>query len=518
MKHIGIIFLSICILGMQSCYNYQNLEKRTVMAGHTGSSSLNNSGNDIFLKAHMRNGSMYVFKTWRPDTSAKSITGSGKLYDFNRTLLDTGKFTIHIDSIAIAETNTLKESNVGAGLMIMTVASASLTAFCVINPKACFGSCPTFYAQSGDSLMLVAEGFSSSVAPSLEAADVDALVPVLPKSRDFMLTMKNEALETHVVRHADIMSVPKKGSARVFKSTQGEFWRCSNPESPILAQDKTGNCVDLLKAMDGKERFSATDSTDLAAREEIDIEFLKAPGKSAGIVIGARQTLLSTFLFYQTLAYLGTGAGEWFARLENDESGFLKTQIRRAELHLGGIEMLAQNSEGKWESVGEIYEHGPLAADQHIIPLPEWAEHSTKFRIKMSKGSWRIDYAGLAAIEGKTEAVRIHPQLVFKNNAPAPEALSALLDPLQTLVTMPGEAYDIHYRLPEDFADSEIFLESKGYYLEWMRQEWLAEENPALAVEIFVSPVSALRRLAPKFKSVEHTMEESFWRSRYAGQ
>ena len=467
----------------------------------------------------MKSGSLYVFSSWASDTAAKTISGEATLYDINRNSIHSGMITIGTDSIAIAETNHLDVSPSTTMISIMTVASLGVTIYCQANPKACFGSCPTFYVQSGDSLQLRAEGFSSSVAPSLEVADADALLEGSPQSRDYVLTMKNEALETHVVRHADILAVSKNGSARIFKNTRGEFLRCGIPQSPLQASNAGGSdCTALLKAMDGHERFSTTDSADLAEREEIEVEFLKAPATQAGIVIGARQTLLSTYLFYQTLAYLGTGAGEWFARLENDKTGFLKSQIRRAELHLGGIDVLAQNSAGEWESIGEIYEHGPLASDTHILPLPKWAQNSQKFRIRVAKGNWRIDYVARAEIHGEAEVDRVQPLSVFKNNQPVPAALAQLTDPLQTLVTLPGDNFDIHYKLPENFADCEIFLESKGYYIEWMRQEWLTEENPALALEIFTAPKKALKRLAPKFKALEHTMEESFWRSRYAGR
>ncbi|MEP7228190.1 MAG: hypothetical protein ABI785_12560, partial [Gemmatimonadales bacterium] len=61
----------------------------------------------------------------------------------------------------------------------------------------------------------------------------------------------------------------------------------------------------------------------------------------------------------------------------------------------------------------------------------------------------------------------------------------------------------------------ELFLESRGYYLEWMRREWLAEENLALAAQILLDPAGALRTLAPAFKRQEPEMERLFWNSRY---
>jgi hypothetical protein len=51
-----------------------------------------------------------------------------------------------------------------------------------------------------------------------------------------------------------------------------------------------------------------------------------------------------------------------------------------------------------------------------------------------------------------------------------------------------------------------------------MREEWLAEENPAQAAMMYLYPEAALRKLAPEFKKIESEMETLFWNSRYARQ
>ena len=55
----------------------------------------------------------------------------------------------------------------------------------------------------------------------------------------------------------------------------------------------------LLRAVDGQERFSEADSEYLATRETLDLEFENVPVGSDGLVIAARESLMSTFLFYQ---------------------------------------------------------------------------------------------------------------------------------------------------------------------------------------------------------------------------
>ena len=94
-------------------------------------------------------------------------------------------------------------------LLILTGISVAATIYCISNPKACFGSCPTFYAFDGEKMTLQAESFSSSVMPVLETNDIDALYNIKSINRFLELQMKNEALETHIIRHADFLALQK---------------------------------------------------------------------------------------------------------------------------------------------------------------------------------------------------------------------------------------------------------------------------------------------------------------------
>jgi hypothetical protein len=71
------------------------------------------------------------------------------------------------------------------------------------------------------------------------------------------------------------------------------------------------------------------------------------------------------------------------------------------------------------------------------------------------------------------------------------------------------------FRLPPSDLPLELFLESEGYYYEWMRQEWLADEDPRMAALVLGDPAEALRRLAPVYKAHEGGLEQAFWASRF---
>jgi len=69
-------------------------------------------------------------------------------------------------------------------------------------------------------------------------------------------------------------------------------------------------------------------------------------------------------------------------------------------------------------------------------------------------------------------------------------------------VTLPGDAYASisRYRASRG---ARLFLASRGYYLEWIREQWLAEESRLRAAMMLYTPSLALRVLAPKYKKLE---------------
>lgn len=468
-----------------------------------------------YLKIHMHNGQLYILTTWLTEDSTHSVSGDGTLLGINRDTLQAGRFVVPIDSVAIFETNVTYVSGSVFALGMITAMSLAFTAFCIANPKACFGSCPTFYAGEGDNTLLAAEGFSSSIAPSLEASDIDALYRIHASSRDFQISMKNEALETHIIRYADLLIAPRPDNGRIIASKDGSFYEVTDLITPAECVAPEGDIRNQIISFDGYERFSEADSLNLASKEMIDLQFNRWPDNDAALVIASRQSLLSTYLFYQTLAYMGSKAGEWYALLERGNYN-TNSSIKGIGKVLGGIEILLPDGDNNWSLIDEIHETGPLAADIKLIPLPRIDNPANQVRIRLNKGHWRLDYIALTELGNIVEPTRLSPRAVFYESALKPEALEILLDSTRTLVTLPGDQYTLSYTLPEDFNSYELFLESRGYYMEWMRQEWLKEENAAGVMTMLFNPEKALIDHAGDYKAIEREMEDLFWNSRYA--
>lgn len=257
------------------------------------------------LKVHLRSGNVIVLQAWVETDSG--LAGTGTLYAPDRSPLEAKAFTIPADSIALLETATRTLSRAGPSITMMgvwTVLWTALTVQCVVDPKSCFGSCPTFYVEGGDHGVPQAEGFSASIARVLEARDVDALYGSTATGRRVTIRMTNEAMETHAVRSLRVLAAPRPTGGRVLQGADGRFYPASGMLAPARCAGPEGDCLAGVRALDAVERHSPADSADLAEREVVELEFPSVSGP-AGIVLAARQSLVSTYLFYQTIAYLG---------------------------------------------------------------------------------------------------------------------------------------------------------------------------------------------------------------------
>lgn len=473
-----------------------------------------------FLKAHMLDGDLYVLTGWQVDGRAGVVVGSGDHYDPQRRLVARGGFRLPIRSVALFETNVEKVHPAIAAMTVVTGLSLALTVACVSNPKACFGSCPTVYVHDGRTTP-AAEAFSASIAPALEAGDIDALFGARVRGPDVDLELTNEAFETHVIRRLDLLAARRPpGGGRVVATRGGTLFEARSLAPPAACRAPEGDCTSAVSRFDARERWSTTDGHDLAAHEVIDLAFdPPAGGDRIGLVIGARQTLVTTFLLYQFLSYFGSESPALLASLSR--RGAAAGGFSAAGLHqlLGGIDVQVEDGAGGFRTVGRFDETGPIATDVQVVPLPPGAL-AGHIRLRMARGDWRIDYVALARLGRQVTPVRLRPEQVTRAGHLDPAALAGLRDPGRTLVTRPGDHARIRYRLPAALAAApgrvDLFLDARGYYLEWIRTRWLDQENLALGLYLLARPAAALRRLAPAFKKVEPKMESMFWSSRYA--
>ena len=471
------------------------------------------------LKVHLKSGELLVLTGWQVAASGDRLAGAGQAYTLARQKKgEPRRHDVPLADVALLETSSPESvSSAGLGLMITTtVVLGGITGYCVVNPKGCFGSCPTFYVEGADGRepdRPQAEGFSEAIARVLEARDLDALEVTRPGGTDVAIVMRNEALETHAVRGVRLLAVERPPGGLVVAGPDDRLHSARAFLSPDECRAPEGDCRAALLSTDGNDRASPADETDLATREVLELSFAGARGRR-GVVIAARQTLLSTFLFYQTMAHVGRNAGEFLATLERGGPEAGRRALGMARV-LGGIDVEVAEGDGAWRAIGSFDEAGPIAGDRRVLPFEATGQGPLRVRLRLARGHWRLDSVAVAALGEPLVPVRLEPFSVEREGQRDDAARTRLRDGERHLVTHPGDAYRLVFRLPRSARPLDLFLESEGFYYEWMRAEWLAEEDPGMAALALVSPGEALRRLAPAYKAQEGRLEEAFWASRF---
>jgi hypothetical protein len=212
------------------------------------------------------------------------------------------------------------------------------------------------------------------------------------------------------------------------------------------------------------------------------------------------------------MAYFGTRAGEYLASVERGGPEVAARAMGMARV-LGAIDVEVAEGGGAFRAIGSFDEAGPIAGDVRVLPF-EAHGGPLRVRLRQAKGHWRLDHAALVRLAEPVVPLPLEPSAVERGSRADARALELLRRGERHLVTVPGDAYRIAFELPPSRHGLELFLESEGYYYEWMRREGLAEEDAEMAL-VLSDPAQALRRMAGPFKQREAGMEQAFWSSRF---
>ncbi len=513
------LFIILAIFSIQACRMYyfrSDYSEANAMIHDP-----KNMSEKMYLKAHLKNGEVVILDNqWMIDTINNTVTGNGKQFNFNRELTSEGSFIVPIDSVAIFETNqklTNPETGRIVALSIMAGIDVVIGMICITNPKACFGSCPTFYVNENDNFHFAdAEGFSNAISPTTAYGDIDAIGSRKIKEGHFSITMKNEALETHCVKEVKLLAYPIIDGRRVFHAQNDSFYLCDHLTDVSSASANEGGITPLLKSADHNERFSLADEHNLSCKENVYLDFKNQTNiKSPALIIDFRQTLMTTYFFYSAMGYMGDEIGDIFAKIETDPSE--RDKLNGGVLkELGKIDVfLFDESTAHWVFQGSFNETGPIAINHQILALhPQQFASDYKIKLVLNKGLWRIDYAGLANIIQTVQPVELSPVSVLNKGKIDETALEQLNQQSKLLISMPGSHYKLNFELPDDHSNYDLFIYSEGYYLEWMRQHWLKDKNLLKLKQMVDAPRMYLLSETSDYKKYESEMEKVFWDSK----
>ncbi|MGH7469392.1 MAG: hypothetical protein ACRENP_15685 [Longimicrobiales bacterium] len=477
------------------------------------------------VRAHLRDGSVVVYPNGLT-VSQTDLVGSGTRHDALRvTSAPAG--TISMDSVLGLESYTPSVNaaqSVGTsvlatiGVTVLTVGGMIAIA-CAANPK-CFGSCPTVYSTSASGELLEAELFSYSVAPLLEGRDVDLLAVQADANGRVQLEIRNEALETHLINHLELLEVRHASGEGVVPDARGRPIVLGARTAPAHARDRSGRDVRALLAMRDSSHFASAAArlervTVTDFRDHIDLTLPRPAGRdSIALVLRLRNTLLNTVLFYDLmLGSAGAQALDWLGTdLQRIGPAVALGMWYRSRLGL----WVSVEQNGSFAEVERLPDAGPIAWKDVavLVPVPPQGD-SMRVRLSFVTDEWRIDQVSIA-LDARRPTPRSWPAhtTLTSSGAPSPDALARLSRPDEAyLETGPGVTFVVRFETgPLAPGESRTFLlSSQGYYTEWVRPDWIRNStSPAPFAPGDSTLLEALRR----WRTVKDEFEQRFHETR----
>ncbi len=433
------------------------------------------------VKAHLKDGSTVVFEDGI--TVANNIvSGNGRRFDL--TLQSSVTVTeVPLDEVAAMEsyqtpvsTGATAAASTGSGIGIVL---GSVTAVMLL-----FGSCPTVYSFDGDAAYLEAETFSYSIAPSFQSSDIDRLGIRADADGTLVLELRNEMLETHYIDRMQVLEVTHEPGQRVYPDENGKPLVVGTMIAPSRATDFLGRDI-LAEVIGSDDRFWSSgaerfdDVTPENVLDHLDFEFDVPPGaKDIALVLRMRNSLLSTVLFYDVmLKQQNFQALEWMGEDLNRLGNKMELGLWYRK-QMGATVSVWRD--GRYRKVARIGDQGPIAWSERAIALPAGNSDTLKVRVSFVADAWRVDQVSVAQNAQRTRSRTLPVDRVYGPEGDRDDLPDFLHKSDETyLITKPQDWLRLSFDAGpvEEHKERTFFLASEGYYMEWMRADWLQHEK-----------------------------------------
>ncbi len=514
------VLLLLCIVG---CYP----TKRAVFyEGKEVGTNIHNVKTPA--KVFLRDSSYVLFEDGlRIVDSGRALRGIGRRVSMRLGEARPSAQFIAIDSILAMtyyEMDRKEASQASTALLAVYGGLISAVAIhCVTCPKCCFGSCPTVYTGRDTSRALEAELFSYSLSKFFQEDDLDRLAEPVTGEGVYTLRLANEALETHYVDQMTLLAASHPRGTRAYPTSDGRVVATSDHRAPTTAVSSWKDDVTArLSRADGDVYRSGSEPVKATAsgriKDWIELEF-DHPGEadSVTVVLRLKNTLLSTVLFYDVvLASQGIDAISWTERLNSDSA--YAADYHEIYSTFSGVKIKTQKS-WRWEQVARIPDVGPIADKDiaAVIPVDAPPGEPLRLRLEFFPDNVMIDYVALDSGSGRNDVSteEIPPAGVVDLMGLERGEVAGLLasDDEVFLTTEPGEAYEITYELSAGDRPVTAFVKSNGYYVEWIRGDWIRLRESGYRFDLYRLP-EVLTRLRESWLANREEMETRFFETR----
>lgn len=482
-------------------------------------------------KVYLKDGTIILYQDGFKLTD-NQISGKGRGYFLNHKSDEAQKdYSISLGDIAAMTYHKAEtQSGTVTGEVIMDITALPLTfsaIYCLICPKCCFGSCPTVYIRDNGQYLFCSELFSYSISPYMEADDLDLLVSDYSrKGEPLDVRVTNEALETHYINEMTLLQVTHPKNTAVYPTSDNRLLLYRELRSPDEAKNSQGD--DVLAQVAKTDQLGYRSPEHLVGElkngpyfDHIDLRFRVPPSTSRiNLLLKAKNTLLSTVLFYEiVLASQGIDALGWIEKMNTDRdyANFFQSVYRA----FSGIAVKVRKGD-EWIDIGKIKDMGPIGYKYVASVIPTYNQTDLWVRLEFIPDNFIFDgiffdYKNEEA-ENSLSVEPVDCEAVFDSNGQRREDVLRLLREKDSLylVTEPSDAYHFFYRAREVRDDKAIsfFIQSEGYYTEWLRGKWVREKSFSNYTFNLNDFAGTFRQLAESWLGSKKLMEETFDKTR----
>ena len=158
---------------------------------------------------------------------------------------------------------------------------------------------------------------------------------------------------------------------------------------------------------------------------------------------------------------------------------------------------------------------GPIAWHDVAVKLPPVRGPEARIRVSFLPDNWMVDWASVGF--GTVEPLAMYSipaaGLDGLSGEQAEEILSRLREKDHSyLITSPGESYTLFFPAEASAARTErtCFLRSRGFYIEWLREDWFNDAGRLTAAPPFEPGDEAVIQTAQLWLQKKDDMERRF--------
>lgn len=506
------------VVGVSACFISRSVHVETLERPGSPTDTIVVGGP---VKAHLIDGSTVLFRNGAR-VSRDEVGGGGIRWSLS--LRDSSNvYRVPLDSVLGME-SLYNKINDGRTILYSTLAmvatiASTVAIACAIDPK-CFGSCPTFYADSAGQHVLEAEGFSYSIAPLFEARDVDRLRFPADTSGLVRLEVRNEAFETHYINHLELLEVRHGAGEFAVPDELNRPFVVSDLAQPLKITGRDGSSLDRQLATADGNAYRTPRTILAQARVEDVSDWINivaaAPSgaDSIALVFRQRNSLLNTILLYDImLGDPGARSLDWVG--SNLQQVGPAVELAQWYQRKMGMDVLVLDR-GEWRRVAHLKDTGPVAWKDVAIVVPVLSADTVRIRLVYPADNWRFDRIAVARrFRRLPRGATVHPLATVLDALDRQDTTTqqSLAGPDERYLTVAsGQRFTAQFKVGRsDDSLRTFFLASQGYYTEWVRNGWLRAPR---SNRTFTPSDGALLEAIQRWRVTQDTLEARFMATR----